>query len=100
MFEETQKTLFCSDLLHQFGDVAPLTSNDLIAPAIAAMHQMQQSPLAASMPYTAQTRGMLAALVELQPGTLATMHGSSCSGDGGRILNELAGAIHDGFEAG
>lgn len=38
LFEETQNTLLCSDLLHQFGAVLPITSEDLIGPALAAMH--------------------------------------------------------------
>src|SRR6185436_7354981 len=29
LFEETRKTLFCSDLFHHFGDAAPTTSSDL-----------------------------------------------------------------------
>jgi flavorubredoxin len=98
MFEETQKTLFCSDLLHQFGDVSSLTSDDLIGPALAALGQMQQSPLAGYMTYTAQTKGMLSALAHLQPKTLATMHGSSYSGEGGRMMNELAAAMKDVFD--
>lgn len=95
MFEESQNTLFCSDLLHQFGDVAPLSTDDLTAPALAAMAQMQQSPLAGYMPYTAQSEGLLATLAQLQPRTLATMHGSSYSGDGGRMLNNLAGVMKE-----
>jgi flavorubredoxin len=98
LFEETQQTLFCSDLLHQFGAVTPLTSADLIAPALAAMRQMQQSPLASYMPYTAQSQGLLAGLAALQPRTLATMHGSSYSGEGGQLLNDLAGAMQEVFD--
>ena len=30
LFEETQRTLFCSDLFHQVGDVEPSTESDLI----------------------------------------------------------------------
>lgn len=97
LFEETQKTLFCSDLLHQFGAVAPLTSEDLIGPALAAMQQMQQSPMASYLSYTAQTQGLLNAMAQLQPLTLATMHGSSYTGEGGRILNDLAVAMKEVF---
>ena len=32
LFEETRKTLFCSDLFHHFGDVEPLTTTELITP--------------------------------------------------------------------
>jgi flavorubredoxin len=31
LFEETRKTLFCSDLFHHFGNVAPITASDLIS---------------------------------------------------------------------
>ena len=30
LFEETQKTLLCSDLFHQVGDVEPLTTSDVV----------------------------------------------------------------------
>lgn len=100
LFEETQKTLFCSDLLHQFGDGVPLTSDDLIASSLAAMQQMQQSPLASYLPYTRQSQGLLAGLAQLQPATLATMHGSSFAGDGGRVLNDLAEVLQTVFDAG
>lgn len=30
LFEETEKTLFCSDLFHQIGDVEPITSDDVV----------------------------------------------------------------------
>ena len=32
LFEETSKTLFCSDLFHHFGNVEPVTTSDLIGP--------------------------------------------------------------------
>jgi flavorubredoxin len=99
MFEETQKTLFCSDLLHQFGDVSPLTTEDLIGPAVLAMSQMQQSPLASYMPYTADTKRMLSGLAQLGPKTLATMHGSAYSGDCEKTIDDLAVAMKDVFAA-
>jgi hypothetical protein len=52
LFEETRRTLFCSDLFHHFGDPPPLVSHDLIGPSLAAMEQMQQGPLAGYLPYT------------------------------------------------
>jgi flavorubredoxin len=98
LFEETRKTLFCSDLFHHFGDVAPVTSSDLIGPTRHAMQQMQQGPLAGYMPYTQQTEGVLHALADLKPETLAVMHGSSYSGEGDCLLNELAGVIKENFD--
>jgi hypothetical protein len=61
------------------------------------MRQMQHGPLASYLPYTAQTEGLLAGLAQLQPSTLATMHGSSYGGDGGRTLGDLAVAMRELF---
>ena len=97
MFEETQKTLFCSDLFHQFGDVAPLSSDDLTEATVAAMHQMQNSPLANSMTYNLNTKAILSELAKLQPKTLATMHGASYYGDGERMIENLSAAMKDIF---
>jgi flavorubredoxin len=97
LFEETRRTLFCSDLFHHFGDPPPLVSHDLIGPALAAMEQMQQGPLDGYLPYTPQTNCLLDDLAALQPQTLALMHGSSHAGDSGPMLTELAGAIHQVF---
>jgi flavorubredoxin len=97
-FEETQRTLFCSDLFHHFGNVAPLISSDLIEPTRQAMQTMQQGPLAGYMPYTRATEGVLHSLAELKPQTLAVMHGSSYRGQGGHQLTELAGVIKEIFD--
>ena len=98
LFEETRKTLFCSDLFHHFGDVDPVTSSDLIEPTRKAMAQLQSGPLSAYMPYTRQTEGVLRGLAELAPETLAVMHGSSFVGSGGPLLSDLAGAIRENFD--
>jgi flavorubredoxin len=98
LFEETQRTLFCSDLFHHFGDVAPITTSDLIEPTQTAMQQMQQGPLAGYMPYTRQTEGVLRSLADLKPETLAVMHGSSFRGQGDKLLTDLAGVIKENFD--
>ncbi|MGE3807790.1 MAG: MBL fold metallo-hydrolase [Gemmataceae bacterium] len=100
LFEETRKTLFCSDLFHHFGDVPALTSADLIGPTRQAMQQLQQGPLAGYMPYTSQTEGVLRALADLAPETLAVMHGSSYSGPCARLLNDLGDVIKSTFDQG
>lgn len=97
LFEETRKTLFCSDLFHHFGNVAPVTSSDLIGPTRTAMQQMRQGPLAGYMPYTPLTEGVLRSLADLQPETLAVMHGSSYTGPGEQLLKDLAGVIKESF---
>ena len=98
LFEETRKTLFCSDLFHHFGDVAPVTSSDLIGPTEKAMQQMEQGPLAGYMPYTKQTEGVLRSLADLKPETLAVMHGSSYIGKSDKLLTDLAGVIKETFD--
>jgi flavorubredoxin len=98
LFEETQKTLFCSDLFHHFGDVAPVTTSDLVEPTRAAMQMMQGGPLAGYMPYTRSTEKVLRSLADLKPETLAVMHGSSYRGPGDRLLTDLAGVIRENFD--
>jgi flavorubredoxin len=100
LFEETRKTLFCSDLFHHFGKCDPVTTSDLIEPARTAMLQMQQGPLADYMPYTRQTEGVLRGLADLKPETLAVMHGSSYIGQSDKLLTELAGVIKEQFDNG
>jgi len=100
LFEETRKTLFCSDLFHHFGNVDAVTTSDLIEPTRKAMHQLQQGPLAGYMPYTRQTEGVLRALAGLKPETLAVMHGSSYIGQGDRLLTDLAGVLKETFDQG
>jgi hypothetical protein len=90
--------LFCSDLFHHFGDVAPTTSSELIEPTRKAIQYMQQGPLAGYMPYTRQTESVLHSLAELKPETLAVMHGSSYRGQGDRLLTDLAGVIKENFD--
>jgi flavorubredoxin len=97
LFEETRRTLFCSDLFHHVGDPPPLVSHDLIGPCLAAMQQMQQGPLAGYLPHTPQTERLLAGLAALQPQTLALMHGSAHSGASGPMLTELAAALRQVF---
>jgi flavorubredoxin len=98
LFEETRRTLFCSDLFHHFGNVAPVTSSDLIEPARKAMQQMQQGPLAGYIPYTRQTEGVLKSLAGLKPETLAVMHGSTYVGQCDRLLTGLASVIKENFD--
>jgi flavorubredoxin len=95
-FEETARTLLCSDLFFQPGaDPEPLTTGDIVGRARDAMIQGQSGPLAKDMPYTPYTDATFERLADLQPRTFATMHGSSYSGDGARALRELAGVVRE-----
>jgi flavorubredoxin len=90
LFEETERTLLCSDLLHQDGDVEPMTESDVIDRCRKTLVDYQQGPLANYMPYCTLTEATLHRLAALQPRRLATMHGSVYVGDGGRALRDLA----------
>jgi flavorubredoxin len=95
LFEETTRTLFTSDLFFHPGDVEPLTESDIVGRSRQALVQMESSPLAYSVPYTPRTGAIFERLAQLEPRTLATMHGSSFQGDGGRALRDLASVIRE-----
>ncbi len=90
LFEETQRTLLCSDLFHQAGDVEPCTHSDLLDRCRQVLVEYQQGPLANYVPYSTLTDATLHRLAGLQPRTLAAMHGSAFVGDGARALRDLA----------
>lgn len=89
LFEETTGTLFCGDLFTATGDSPPLTTDDIVAPALAAEEQFLASALT---PATAPT---IRSLAEPGPTTLALMHGPSFNGDCRAALHALA----DGYQA-
>ncbi|MEY2568376.1 MAG: hypothetical protein QOE35_2905 [Actinomycetota bacterium] len=86
LFEETTGTLLCGDLMGQLGGRQPLTTDDVVEPAMAAEHMFRSSSLAPD------TADVMRKLGDLAPTTLAIMHGSSYSGDGGKALYDLAAA--------
>jgi hypothetical protein len=61
-----------------------------VGPAKAALLAGLAGPMKNDLPYTADTDPTLARLAALNPRTLALMHGSSFTGDGGTALRELA----------
>ncbi|HXE75889.1 MAG TPA: MBL fold metallo-hydrolase [Candidatus Xenobia bacterium] len=95
LFEETQQTLFCSDLFLQFGEVEPRTESDILGRVRDGLLSMQAGPLAYVTPYTARIEHVLKKLAELKPKTLATMHGSTWAGDGAGALRELAAIMKE-----
>jgi flavorubredoxin len=100
LFEESDKVLLCSDLMHQLGDCEPVTSGDITDRYRHAFETYQQSPVLMDyVPYTENTKRQLAKLAALQPRTLAAMHGSTFVGDGaaalvasGEIIRQVTGA--------
>lgn len=90
LFEETERTLFCSDLFHQEGDVEPITESDVIDRCRKTLVDYQQGPLANYVPYSSLTDATLHRLAALHPKRLASMHGSVYVGDGSQALHDLA----------
>ena len=89
LYEETTGTLLCGDLGTQLGDGPALTEGDIVGPAVEAEDVFASSSLAPSMPATIER------LADLQPRTLAIMHGSSFTGDGAAALRALADEYAD-----
>ena len=94
-FEESDKTLLCSDLFFHPGDPEPFTETDVVGRASASITEGMAGPLAHDMPYTPYTDATLRRLAELEPRTLALMHGSTFRGDGRTAILDLAGVIKE-----
>lgn len=84
LYEESTGTLLCGDLFTHLGDGPPLTEADIVGPALEAEDLFAYSALAPSTPATVER------LADLEPTTLALMHGSSFSGDCSSALRGLA----------
>ena len=95
LFEATERTLLCSDLLQQNGEVEPITASDVIGRFRDALLGYQAGPFANYLPYTPMTDGILTSLAALQPKTLAVMHGSTFVGEGARALRECAAVFRE-----
>lgn len=85
-FDETTRTLFAGDLFTSLGDGPALTESDLVEGAMVAEDVFHASSIGPAIPET------LRQLAELEPQTIACMHGSSFHGDGGGQLRTLADA--------
>jgi flavorubredoxin len=83
LYEESTGTLLCGDLFTQVGDPPPLTSGDVVGPALAAEDLFRFSSL---HPSTGRTIRRLATLA---PRMLALMHGPAFTGDGAVALRAL-----------
>jgi flavorubredoxin len=83
MFEETTQTLLCGDLFTQVGNGPAITNGDIVGPSIVTEDLFQYTSLG---PTTGST---IRKLADFNPRVLATMHGSSYSGDGAAALRAL-----------
>jgi flavorubredoxin len=95
LFEETTRTLFCSDLLGHAGDATPITDSDVIGLFRDTTKAFQGGPLANYMPYTPNTEAQIRELASLKPRVCATMHGSAFAGDGEKALLDMAVAMKE-----
>lgn len=95
LFEEGDRTLFCSDLFHQNGDVEAQTEQDLVGRFRSTLRQYEQTPFAGYVPWTPRTRGILDGLAALEPQTLLPMHGSTFRGDGAAAIRDMANMLEE-----
>jgi flavorubredoxin len=84
LYEETTGTLFCGDLFTHLGQGPALVEDDIVGPASVAEDVFRATCL------TPETGPTIRKLADLQPKTLALMHGSSFSGDCPAALHALA----------
>lgn len=89
LFEETTATLLCGDLFTHLGDGPAVTTEDIVGPAGQAEDVFRPTCL------TPATGPTIRRLAELQPISLALMHGSSFAGDCAAAL----GALADSYDA-
>ena len=83
-FDETTSTLFAGDLFTHLGNGPAIVDTDIVDAAIwsdSVFHSVAHVP---------QLTPTLKTLADLGPTTLATMHGSSFTGDGAGQLLDLA----------
>lgn len=95
MFEETNKTLLCSDLFTHNGDVEFLTESDIVGRFKEGLIVGEQGPFAHAYPYSEKTDEQLNRIAALEPKTIAVMHGSSYSGNGKEAIDDLALAMRE-----
>ena len=85
-FEETTGTLLAGDLFTAGGDLAAITEDDIIEPALFAEDVFHATSMGPDLVPTIER------LATLEPNTLALMHGSTFHGDGAAQLQRLAAA--------
>lgn len=91
LYEETTNTLLGGDLFTHAGNGAAVTEDDIVGPALEAedlFHATSPTPLFGPT---------VRRLADLDPSTIACMHGSSFRGDGGALLRELAKSYEERF---
>jgi len=92
LFEESTRTLFCSDLFHQDGELEPTSASEseLMERVRTTLVRYQAGPFSDYLPFTRMTEQQLTRLAGLKPEVLAVMHGSTFKGNCASALNELS----------
>ena len=92
LFEESTRTLFCSDLFHQDGELEPVITSEteLLERARNTLVRYQAGPFSNYLPFTSMTDELMGKLAVLKPAVLAAMHGSTFKGDGERAIRDLS----------
>lgn len=98
LFEEVNKTLFCSDLFYHKGNVEPQTTSDLVGRSLASISEDQLTPFSDPYPYTQRNARVYRSLADLKPQTLAVMHGSAFSGNGEQAISQYTQALRELLE--
>jgi flavorubredoxin len=94
VFDETTRTLFCGDLFTQIGESPAIVHDtDIVQPAVDAEDLFGGTAL------TATTATTLRQLADLEPRTLALMHGPAYAGDCRQALLDLADVYEERFLA-
>jgi flavorubredoxin len=92
LFEETTGTLMCGDLFTAVGAGPTSTEQEITGPAL------QTEDLFRATCLTPATGATIRALADLNPTTLALMHGPAFTGDCGQSLRDLADAYDHRLE--
>ncbi|HYM30174.1 MAG TPA: hypothetical protein VEU47_02670 [Candidatus Cybelea sp.] len=88
LFEETTRTLFCSDLFTQPGAThPPVTEGDILGPSESFRARFDY------FSHTKNVAPMIEKVAAAKPATLACMHGSAWRGDGAKLLRELGARL-------
>lgn len=94
LFDESTRTLFCGDLFARVGEAPALVHDtDIVQPALDAEDLFGATAL------TPDTAPTIRRLADLEPRTLALMHGPAYAGDCRRALLDLADAYDARFAA-
>jgi len=86
--EELTRTFLCGDLFTQGGEgLTPITESDILGPSEEFRQRMDY------FSYTKNAHELIERLASTEPTTLACMHGSAWSGDGAKLLRDLAASL-------